>query len=59
MIDGGTSPSTGTNARDMYMEFVSNASYANGLVMIFVLTRKGNDASPQALEEIVRTGLTD
>ena len=59
MIGGGTGPSAGTNAttctpspHDMRMMM----SAMDGLPMNFAITGKGNDAGPNALEEIVKAG---
>ncbi|KAF6759844.1 urease [Ephemerocybe angulata] len=59
MIGGGTGPSAGTNATTctpspFYMRHMLQAT--DGLPMNFAFTGKGNDAAPQALEEIVRAG---
>src|SRR5882757_10380748 len=55
MIGGGTGPSAGTNATTctsspFYMRHMLAAT--DGLPMNFGFTGKGNDAGPQALEEI-------
>ncbi|EPQ54001.1 urease, partial [Gloeophyllum trabeum ATCC 11539] len=59
MIGGGTGPSAGTNATTctpspFYMRHMLAAT--DGLPMNFAFTGKGNDAGPQALEDIVRAG---
>ena len=59
LVGGGTGPSAGTNATTctsspFYMRQMLAAT--DGLAMNFAFTGKGNDAGPQALEEIVRAG---
>ncbi|EAU85273.2 urease [Coprinopsis cinerea okayama7 len=59
MIGGGTGPSAGSNATTctsspFYMRHMLAAT--DGLPMNFAFTGKGNDASPTALEEVVRAG---
>ena len=59
MIGGGTGPSAGTNATTctsspFYMEHMLAAT--DGMPMNFGFTGKGNDARPQALEEIIVAG---
>ncbi|KAF8813390.1 urease [Phlegmacium glaucopus] len=59
MIGGGTGPSAGTNATTctsspFYMRHMLAAT--DSLAMNFAFTGKGNDAGPQALEDIVRAG---
>ncbi|KAJ7087773.1 urease [Mycena epipterygia] len=59
MIGGGTGPSAGTNATTctsspFYMRHMLAAT--DGLPMNFAFTGKGNDAGPNALEDIVKAG---
>ncbi|TDL15433.1 urease [Rickenella mellea] len=59
MIGGGTGPSAGTNATTctpspFYMKHMLAAT--DGLPMNFAFTGKGNDAGPNALEDIVKAG---
>lgn len=59
MIGGGTGPSAGTNATTctsspFYMRHMLAAT--DGLAMNFAFTGKGNDAGPNALEDIVKAG---
>ncbi|THH04303.1 hypothetical protein EW145_g5626 [Phellinidium pouzarii] len=59
VVGGGTGPSAGTNAttctpgpRDMHMMIAAT----DGMPMNFAFTGKGNDAGPNALEDIVKAG---
>ena len=59
MVGGGTGPSAGSNATTctsspFYMRHMLAAT--DGLAMNFAFTGKGNDAGPQALEEIIQAG---
>lgn len=59
MIGGGTGPSAGTSATTctpspFYMKHMLAAT--DGLPMNFAFTGKGNDAGPNALEDIVKAG---
>lgn len=59
VIGGGTGPSAGTSATTctpspFYMRHMLTST--DGLPMNFAFTGKGNDAGPQAIEEIVKAG---
>ena len=59
MIGGGTGPSAGTNATTctpspFYMRHMLAAT--DSIPINFMFTGKGNDAGPEALEDIVKAG---